>query len=897
MNAMTGPDYTMYPFSTVNPVDYNNLLKVYLDAVFHPLLRERDFLQEGHRLELDNAKQLYIKGVVYNEMKGALANPASYFYSKLSEYALSGTSYAHVLGGCPLHIPDLTHKELVEFQHRHYHPTNSTLVTYGDMDPTAHMKTMNDILSKFDVGERVSIPLLASIPAGRGVVVDHGPPDPMGEASKSTRIVVSWVMPSHLLQGTMESVTRTTVYLNVLSHLLVDGPASPMYKALIDTHLGSDFAPANGLDAEFRNPLFSFGVQGVDSTKVTEKEVTEAVTAALKSSIEEGFPHERVDGIIHQSLLSKRNRSSNFGLGIACGGVVNSVHADDVFTLMQTTKILEELRREHERNPRYFSQIIQSLLIDNKPQVTLVLHSDEKHMEKRKATEDERLKTLQATLTAEITSNILKTSKDLEEAQKEKQDVSVLPTLLRSDIQPNIIPEQRGTVVNLSMNTIECIVAPCNRLIYTNVFIPISLDKFSKEEVLLLPTYCDLLCEVGAGEFDYEQLTTAKDLVCSGFKSSLHLGTPADITETICGVYLSFYALPDRHADAMKLLQTILNKVKFDATDDKVMTRAFSLISAQATSVVNSVPSRGHALAMIASAARASHVVSLLDTFEGLHQVRFQNTLRDEVSAEGQQGQNNVRKVIESLKSIHEKVKQFRGQVWSVCEEGDKTTVTDRMRGFVENVFTDRAAIGHNALPDLGFITDLEPKKLFIPTPGEVSFVGAAFSTRLPTTDPKAAALQVGLKILSNELLHLRVREQGGAYGSGATSAPGGFSCGVTGMYSYRDPAPTKTVEVMMESCKFLSDRNAYEDRHIDEALLGIFGAMDAPRMPSSYGRLWYLHRLDNATRQQYRDRLLGVTRDDVKNTAGTLIAQQPHFVILGDEGTIPDESWKKVQW
>eukprot|EP00760_Papus_ankaliazontas_P023972 PhM_4_TR2109/c0_g1_i2/m.6529/K06972/PITRM1, PreP, CYM1; presequence protease len=219
MNAMTGPDYTMYPFSTVNPTDFNNLLGVYLDAVFHPLLMERDFLQEGHRFEFDNKKNLVLKGVVFNEMKGALANPASYFFSKLCEHALEGTTYEHVMGGCPQHIPDLTHKELVDFQRKHYHPTNSTIVTYGDMNPTEHMKTLNAFLDKMDPAERVVIPLLPGTRNKhcKGVVVDHGPPDPMGDASKSTRIVLSWAMPSHLFEGTPESICRSYITLDLIS--------------------------------------------------------------------------------------------------------------------------------------------------------------------------------------------------------------------------------------------------------------------------------------------------------------------------------------------------------------------------------------------------------------------------------------------------------------------------------------------------------------------------------------------------------------------------------------------------------------------------------------------------------------------------------------------------------
>eukprot|EP00759_Apiculatamorpha_spiralis_P059278 PhF_6_TR980/c0_g1_i2/m.1900/K06972/PITRM1, PreP, CYM1; presequence protease len=736
MNAMTGPDYTMYPFSTVNPVDFNNLLGVYLDAVFHPLLRERDFLQEGHRLELDNNKQLYIKGVVYNEMKGALQNPASYFYSKLCEYALKGTSYAHVLGGCPLHIPDLTHAELVAFQRRHYHPTNATIITYGDLDPVAHMKTIGPVLDNFDVAERVEVPLVQNAEKLEDVIVDYGPPDPMGDPTKSTRVVVSWMVPSQVIQGTPEAILRTTVYLEVLSTLLVSGPASPMYKALIDTHLGSDYSPAIGLESEFRNPLFSFGVQGVDSTKVTAKEIETAINDALQGAMDDGFPFERVDGVIHQALLSKRHRGSQFGLSLALGSVVNAVHTYDVFSFLQTTKILEELREEFKRNGRYFSQIIKSLLMDNKPVVRLVLHADEKHNEKRKQLEDERLKKLQDALTQEQATKILRTNSELEAEQKKPQDVNVLPTLRRSDIAKDIIPEYRGDVVNFGANSLELICRPCNRLVYTNIFVPFNMAAFTKNEALLLPTYCELLCELGAGDYDYEQLTIAKDLVCSGFGCSLNVTTTPDLSELIAGVYISYYALPDRHGEATGLLTKILSRVKFDPSDEKVRTRAHSLVTATAASMVNGVPQRGHTLALTSSASAWSQAVRLVNTLEGLEQVSFLNTTRESITVEGSAGEQALQELLTTLAQIHKKVLSYRAQVWAVCEAESKADVAGRLETMIHECFSREAAVGINKLDSSAIAESVPHEYSFIRTPGEVGFVGAAFRTDIVPTDP-----------------------------------------------------------------------------------------------------------------------------------------------------------------
>jgi len=623
---------------------------------------------------------------------------------------------------------------------------------------------------------------------------------------------------------------------------------------------------------------------------------------ALQNAIEEGFSHDRVDGLIHQAMLAKRHRGSNFGLGLSCSGVVNSVHYDDVFSFLETSKLLEELREDHKRNKHHFSRVIQDLFLDNKPRVTLVLHVDEKHNEKRKLQEETRLAKEQEKLTPQKTSMILKTAMELAEAQKAVQDVSVLPTLTRKDIQLMIVPEIRGDITEIGKNTAEVILAPTNQLIYTSLLVPLSLQDFSEDEQLLLPLYCDLLAELGAGTFDSEQLAIAKDLACSGFSCSLHISTTPSVNEVVTGVLVTFYALPDRHAEASKLLSMLLNEAKFDPSDSKVMTRAMALILSTSSAVINSVPSQGHSFAMKAAASRASNVIDqTVNKFEGLRQVCFLSDLRDKVTAEGDAAQEVLKATLSALKKIHDKVRTFRCQTWSVCEPSEKEKVTARLRSLVEGTFSSSltaAKVGRNEVIDRG-LSHAPSQTDYISSPGEVSFVGAAFPGVI-STDPAAAPLQVGLKLLSNEMLHQRVREQGGAYGSGATAAPAGIFSSITGFYSYRDPSPSNTVKIMEEAASFLADANAYTSRQVDEALLGIFGVIDAPRTPSSYGNLWYLNHLDDKTRQTYRDRLLAVSKDAIREEVPDRLNSGPkHFVIVGDEAKAGamGASWKKKKW
>ena len=376
MNAMTGTDYTMYPFSTVNAADFRNLLRVYLDAVFNPLLREMDFLQEGHRIEKNEDDKLCIKGVVYNEMKGSRADPSNYFFSQLMQYALVGTSYANILGGCPKYIPDLLHSELVQFHQQHYHPSNVTCVSYGNLCPVENMDLLDDVFSKFSPSTRVAVPFLeeklVNTNPSKPMVVEYGPPDATDDPTKCTRILLSWAVPTHYYQGSHEEILRNIVELDVLSTLLTDGPASPMYKALIDSHLGSDYAPGCGITTEFRNALFSFGVQGVDYNHITEKEVSQAVLTALESAAKDGFSESRVEGILHQASLSRRHRGKKFGLQLCMGTTTQNIHQMDVLAQLETGHIYNAIGQRHKEDTRCFTTLIKNLFLSRPPKLLLL---------------------------------------------------------------------------------------------------------------------------------------------------------------------------------------------------------------------------------------------------------------------------------------------------------------------------------------------------------------------------------------------------------------------------------------------------------------------------------------------------------------------------------------------
>lgn len=301
MNAFTSSDHTTYPFATTNPIDFENLRSVYLDATLHPLLQESDFKQEGWRIGpedlSDPSSPLLFKGVVYNEMKGQMSDASYLFYIRFQDHIFPDINNS---GGDPAKIPDLTLGKLREFHRRHYHPSNSKIFTYGDIPLATHLQALNEKLGAFD---RINVEQDLREPIKleeNKRVHTYGPFDPLMDKESQYKMSVSWIM-----NDTADVVE--TFGLRILSTLLLDGYGSPMYRGLIEAKLGSDFSPNTGYDTGSKTGIFSVGLQNVrveDVGKVEEK-----IHECLQEVRNKGFDQKKVDGALHQLELALKHVS------------------------------------------------------------------------------------------------------------------------------------------------------------------------------------------------------------------------------------------------------------------------------------------------------------------------------------------------------------------------------------------------------------------------------------------------------------------------------------------------------------------------------------------------------------------------------------------------------------
>ncbi|KAG9355172.1 hypothetical protein JZ751_000010 [Albula glossodonta] len=408
MNAFTASDYTMYPFSTQNSKDFQNLLSVYLDAVFFPCLRELDFWQEGWRLENENPTDpntpLVFKGVVFNEMKGAFSDNERLYAQHLQNKLLPDHTYSVVSGGEPLAIPDLSWEQLKQFHATHYHPSNARFFTYGDLPLEQHLKQIQEeALSKFERTEPdTSVPSQKPWDKPREDHVTCGPdalaPDPakqntlcmsylLGEACWEIEFLTCVIL---LNQGLLGDITDTfeAFTLSMLSSLMISGPNSPFYKALIEPKIGTDFSSVVGYDGSTKEASFSIGLQGMAEKDI--ENVKQIISQTIDSIIDNGFEEERIEALLHKLEIQMKHQSTSFGLSLASYIASCWNHDGDPVELLKISESVSRFRQSLKDDPRYLQEKVRHYFKDNTHRLTLSMSPDQSFYEKQ--AEAERVK-------------------------------------------------------------------------------------------------------------------------------------------------------------------------------------------------------------------------------------------------------------------------------------------------------------------------------------------------------------------------------------------------------------------------------------------------------------------------------------------------------------------------
>ncbi|KAG0004055.1 Mitochondrial presequence protease [Entomortierella chlamydospora] len=854
MNAYTASDYTLYPFSTTNPIDYKNLRNVYMDAAFFPHLRELDFKQEGWRLEHENpndpSSPIVFKGIVYNEMKGQMADAGYLFWSKMQQHMFPGTTYANNSGGDPANITDLTHEELVHFHRTHYHPSNAKFYTYGNFALEDSLEAINSKLQEFSpitppLAEKVVKPF--GSPRRVGLTC---PVDPMSLPEKQVKMSVSFL--TNKATDTFEGFG-----LRILSDLLTDGHASPMYKALIESGLGSEYSANTGYDGSTMVSSLSFGVQGMKQDDVSK--VEETITKVLHKVKEEGVDPKRIEAIVHQMELGQKHKTSFFGMSLMQGLSSGWFNGCNPVDLLELNKNIDRLKAEIAAGP-FFQNLISKYLLDNPHKLVFTMTPSPDYGAEVAANETTRLMGKTSVLTKADKETIYQQGQELLKNQEKVEDVSCLPTLKVDDIAKKT---KTFSLEHSAVNSVPVQWRPTstNGITY---FRGISvIPGLSAEQKKYLPLFTDSLTSLGTHKRAMSEIDDDIRLYTGGIRVSPFLSTnhsSIDMTEE--GVSFSSYCL-DRNQDYMyDLLGSLIRETNFDNVD-----KLRTLIQGNASGLSNSVADSGHVFARTNAGSRLTPAGSGSELYGGMTQVQFMNSLSQK---------EDLSEVSQRLKEIAElAIKRSSMRLAVTCGEDQMSRNENVVSQFISRL--DNKSVDSITQPE--FVPTFENS--FFELPYGINFTAKCLRG-VPYTHEDGPKLQILASLMSNLFLHREIREKNGAYGGGAGFSPTG---GLFSFYSYRDPSPKKTLATYQDSVRWALDRADFTDQELAEAKLSIFQRMDAPVSAADEGMVVFTEGITDEMRQTRRERLLKVASSDVKEVASRYLLDQPSsHCILGDK-------------
>lgn len=864
MNAFTSSDWTAYPFASQNRKDYFNLLDVYLDAVFFSRLDPLDFAQEGHRLEFaetDNPdSDLVYKGVVFNEMKGAMSSPVSVLWQTLSKYLYPTTTYHFNSGGEPDEIPDLSYEQLKDFYQRHYHPSNAVFMTYGDLPvEQIQQKIEDNALSHFQRLD-TQIRVANEKRYHAGVAVQEYYASDEGREAKSHH-VLGWLLgQSTDLQKQLEA--------HLLANVLLNDSASPLRRALETTGLGSAPSPLCGLEDSNREMCFVCGLEGSDPEQAQQFEAL--VTEVLEQVAEQGIEQERVEAILHQLELTQREiRGDGFpyGLQLILSGLPAAIHRGDPIDILNLDPVLENLR-ESIRDPDYIKGLVKTLLLSNPHRVRLSLVPDAGLDQRRQLAEASRLEAIKVRLSEQDKQSIIEQSVALAERQQQEDDVDILPKVEVTDI-PEILkiplPDQTRT---MTAGDLTHFTQGTNGLVYQQVIH--ELPQMPEECLDLLPCYTSCLTEIGCGELDYLQVQAWQSSISGGISAHSQMRGAVDDEQQTKGYFtLSAKALVRNHEPLSELVYTTLTKPRFDELD-----RIADIIAQKRAGAEQSVTGNGHLLAMNAACSGMSPVAALNCRLSGLAGIKALKTLDDSIkSAATRSGQ--LEKLTDRLAYIHRCISSSPRRFLLVSEPD----TGDQFANHIERYWSDAEVSANTASQHLS----LEPvrKQVFQIwiTSTQVNFCAKAYPT-VPPEHEDAAALTLLGEYLKNGYLHRVIREQGGAYGASANqdSAVAAFR-----FCSYRDPRLQETLDDMDGALSWMLEES-HKPHLLEEAILGVIGSIDKPGSPAGEAKRAYHNSLFGRTPEQrtaFRKRILNVMLEDLQRVAYTYLQPEKASVAV----------------
>ena len=845
MNAFTSSDSTAYPFATRNRKDFDNLLQVYLDAVFFPRLDALDFAQEGCRVDFADAghpeQGLVYKGVVYNEMKGAMSSPVAQLWHHLQADLFPQTTYRYNSGGDPAEIPNLTHQALREFHARHYHPTQSVFMTYGCFDPLEHQAKFAALaLDRFSpVADAIVSELQPPLPAPRSRVVHYAVDDAEDE-EQGTHIVWGW-----LLGETGEP--RAMLEAHILSSILLEHSACPLRHFLETTELARAPSELCGIDDSARQLAFYCGVEGSDA--VHAQALEQGIFAVLERVAREGVETSVVEAALDRIEMAQRDVGGDgypYGLQLMSRAMPGAMYRRDPAALLDIDVLLAGLRAEAVK-PGFVRDLIERNLCRNGHRVQVIMTPDRGKRDAERRAEQARLAALQAQLTPARQAEILAAAEALTAHQARQDDPDILPRITLADVPAGEAPIVGDNRTAGGWRT-HSYRRGTNGIVTAHT--AIELPVLNAEELSTLSLLAGYLTDFGAGQETYLD-TQARRARLGQFGASASVRSAlTDLAHCRGHLIVTAKGLKRKTAELVTALTDLLPTVRLDEIQ-----RLRELLTQSRADLELSITDRGHQLAMHGAMRGLSSAGWLADEWDGPAHVLAMQALDDAV----RDSDSAAAALLARFAALHAKLAGAPADVLLVGEEDALTAAHAALAGR-RGVPLASASV---ALAQLPAAPVARGGAWF--ANADVNFCAKAYAA-VPQGAPDAPALAVLARYLTDGFLHPAIRERGGAYGGGASfdSDSGAFA-----FYSYRDPRLAETLVDFDRALDWLA--TPAPGALLEEAILGVIRGLDKPRSPAGAAVHWFyseLHGRDAAFREQFRQQVLATTVADLRAVA-----------------------------
>lgn len=868
LNAMTYPDKTVYPVASCNDQDFKNLMDVYLDAVFNPNITkyEEIFKQEGWHYELTGKDdELKINGVVYNEMKGAYSSPDEVLSSQIYRSLFPDNTYSKDSGGNPEYIPKLTYEAYLDFYHKYYHPSNSYIYLYGDMDVVERLEWLDkEYLSLYDykkvnseINKQPAFDEIKNVEAQYSITMDD---------SQENKTYLSY---NRVVGDTLDEMLYQAF--DVLDYALVSSPGAPVKQALIDAGIGDDVY--GSYDAGILQPVFSFVAKNANASQADEFE--SIIENTLKEVVKTGINKEALLAGINSSEFKFREADfGQFPKGLLFGlNCLDSWLFDDMkpFIHLECLGTFAKLRKAVDTD--YFEKLIQEYLLDNTHGSSVTVKPKRGLGNEREEALANELSDYKASLSDEEIKKLIEDTEHLKKYQEEPssdEDLRKLPMLTRADMKKNAMPfsniEDELLDVKVVRHDIES-----NGIDYISFLF--DAGDFAQSELGYLGFFTNALGLVSTEKYSYTDLANATNIYTGGISTGT--ASHPDIKDRNNFVFkfeVKLKVLEKNLDKALELMEQML--LSSDFTDTKRLGELVAQIKARLQA---NLSSSGHLVAAMRSMSSFSRYALYQDELKGIAFYRSICRIEKELS-------ESPKSVSDKLAAIAKKL--FARNRMLISFTGNNEAYGNAKPSLEKVIarFDKMSAVGNQA--EVHFNT---AKEAFIDA-SQIQYV-AKTGDFICEGYEYTGALRLLRIILSYDYLWINVRVKGGAYGCMNTFLRSGESYFV----SYRDPNLSDTLDVYDRIPEYIKSFSP-DERDMTKYIIGTFSALDTPMNPEAKGSRSLSAYLEGITYEQIqkeRNEILNAQPEDIRRLADLVeaVLKKDSICVIGNENMIKESA------